>query len=993
MSQVKLTLRPPPNVDFVHGYPGIPPGGPDRPQAAVKGAIEVRVGPQGVKAKWVRIELRKVETLPGGGMSNTFYDYVGPSPVNLWTSSDEYGLLRTQDFPFSIRIPESIPPSIALENKAGIQYELVASLCTKGKRSFLRKRKSTVVSTQAAIIIDKHDLHSTWPVYCQHETRQHVQDGGTLIVDRNQTCYGPGDRISVVATFRSDALEGPVLRGFELTLRESMIFRAGPHGKKAAPQAKTTIISDSKLAINGALHIGAQHRAELTCMLSPNHTTTTLNAARHIDITYTLSVKAIVDGLTPIVLDLPVIISNWQRNVSQEAIRRIGPAPNLSLMPTPIAHQIISRTEPPPARAAAAATLPISRDNYGVRQSPIKTYSTLPSSSQGGGGGTFSKPDEFGYGVGYGGARPAHGHSSSAGSNTQYSDEARSTANVAPVLGTGVGMRPSSAHAATNRFTITNAQPSEIPQQQQAPEARQRTGSAGRETGGGGGGGTMTGRGPWPTAEDEKQRLYEAARAKVERVQGSVGRVTTPPPQVEPPATQTPLPRTGPWLTAEEEKLRLFNQAQAAAKKSQGIESYSPPSSLHGKSDGAVDLSRTPSTSKTPPTLKSKNSPAALYSQAMAARDAAAARQQQQAPVTPPTTPPARTSPTKIPVPQYLTAEQEKAALRRYEEAKRAVDRVQYEMPAEDAGQIQAANGPIAYEHLYPENTNNGVASSSTPGRESADLPPPFDMAPHANAIPASHLSEKEKLRRAYEMQDAAALARQNNVPKSSPPPFSSTPTPAHTHNQGLSEKEILRRKFESQDAEALNAASLGRVSPPQPPPRGAPIPTRSPSSGGGRPPPTPPTSPGKILTAAEEKALLRAQYAAQDARAAKQQQQKVNGNGKVSPPPRPSSSAAHTHTPSPPTPPPLMPRPPVEYIQETQEEDARVSRIAMNGTLPVDTDAAVRHHAPLSPIRPVVGVGSGMGTLDMRPFTPFVAGFENAIPPPPPLPPKPAGE
>lgn len=55
----------------------------------------MRVGPNGTKAKWVRIELRKVETLPGGGQSNTFYDFVGPSPVNLWTASDEYGMLKT----------------------------------------------------------------------------------------------------------------------------------------------------------------------------------------------------------------------------------------------------------------------------------------------------------------------------------------------------------------------------------------------------------------------------------------------------------------------------------------------------------------------------------------------------------------------------------------------------------------------------------------------------------------------------------------------------------------------------------------------------------------------------------------------------------------------------------------------------------------------------------------------------------------------------------
>jgi len=74
----------------------------------------------------------KVETLPGGGHANTYCGFVGPSPVNLWNSPDEYALLRSvsvvlldrirlstiflqQDFPFSIRIPEYIPPSIALE--------------------------------------------------------------------------------------------------------------------------------------------------------------------------------------------------------------------------------------------------------------------------------------------------------------------------------------------------------------------------------------------------------------------------------------------------------------------------------------------------------------------------------------------------------------------------------------------------------------------------------------------------------------------------------------------------------------------------------------------------------------------------------------------------------------------------------------------------------------------------------------------------------------
>lgn len=174
-----------------------------------------------------------------------------------------------------------------------------------------------VISSQAPIIIDKHDLHSTWPVYCQPESRTIAQEGVNLTVDRNQTCYGPGDRISVIATLKSDSLHTVLLRGFELTLKETTIFRAGPYvsGKKSSPQVRVSAISESKLPVNATIYGGTQQRAELVCGLSPNHTTTTLNAARHIDITYVLSVKALLGTGAHIIMDLPVIISNWPRYV------------------------------------------------------------------------------------------------------------------------------------------------------------------------------------------------------------------------------------------------------------------------------------------------------------------------------------------------------------------------------------------------------------------------------------------------------------------------------------------------------------------------------------------------------------------------------------------------------------------------------------------------------------------------------------------------------
>jgi hypothetical protein len=72
------------------------------------------MGPQGVKAKYVRIELRKIETLPGGPQ-NSFYDFVGQGPVNLWQSSDEFSMLQSVSFPCS-------PPFIPLLLVPDIEY-------------------------------------------------------------------------------------------------------------------------------------------------------------------------------------------------------------------------------------------------------------------------------------------------------------------------------------------------------------------------------------------------------------------------------------------------------------------------------------------------------------------------------------------------------------------------------------------------------------------------------------------------------------------------------------------------------------------------------------------------------------------------------------------------------------------------------------------------------------------------------------------------------
>lgn len=208
--------------------------------------------------------------------------------------------------------------SVCQGEKVGSQLDLqVLRVTQRAVRGLLRRDKSTVTSASSTIIIDKHELHPTWPVYSQHETRQHAEDGVTLTVDRSHTCYGPGDRIVVMATVKAQPLQTHMLRGFEFALRETTVFRASPHttGKKGAPQVKVNNISERKVPVNVTLYGGTQHKAELTVTVPPHHTSATLNAARHIDIMYVLQVKALLGTGQSVTLDLPVVVSNWPRFV------------------------------------------------------------------------------------------------------------------------------------------------------------------------------------------------------------------------------------------------------------------------------------------------------------------------------------------------------------------------------------------------------------------------------------------------------------------------------------------------------------------------------------------------------------------------------------------------------------------------------------------------------------------------------------------------------
>ncbi|CBQ69579.1 conserved hypothetical protein [Sporisorium reilianum SRZ2] len=340
MSQPKLTLRPPPHREFIQGFPGIV-GSTTRPPAHIAGTVEVRLGTKGLKAAWLRIELRKLETLPGG---ESWGELIGRGPIDVWSarkdeaykSEGEKGweLLQTADFPFQVAIPEGLPPSAKLEKNAGIGYELVTSLCVRSKKGLLKKETtSSIIQNTHPLWLDKHELHSTWPVYSTPEDHEAIQDDMRVKVMRARTCYGPGDNVDVRVIVTSDRVSPIKVKSISFSVRETITFKGGAKkafGSNKAASQKTESLSSKSKSFGKKVYKGDTHTFDLTCQIPRTHTLMSIQTAKHIEVSYTLRVQ-VETAKKPIIIDhLPITVSNFTKTASDALMGRIGWVPGLS---------------------------------------------------------------------------------------------------------------------------------------------------------------------------------------------------------------------------------------------------------------------------------------------------------------------------------------------------------------------------------------------------------------------------------------------------------------------------------------------------------------------------------------------------------------------------------------------------------------------------------------------------------------------------------------
>ncbi|KAG8789771.1 hypothetical protein FRC12_013279 [Ceratobasidium sp. 428] len=687
-SSFKLMLRPPPHVEFLQGYPGIVPHG-DRKTALVQGTLEVRGT---VKAKWVRVELRKIEVLPGGGQNNTFSETIGERPITLWSSQqEEFAELSSNDFPFHINVPEAVPPSIALERGAAIKYELIASVMLKGKKSLFKRDPAPITTHTAQIVIEKYDLLQTWPIYAIKQSRTSNAHGVTLVANFHQSGFGPGDVVPVEAILRADVPgTGVILRAYELTVRETLIFRSSPppvpqhhhhllHSQPApkrtpAAQTRSNIISDQKVPVPVQLFPGSQHRCDLGCQIPLAQTNVSVRTARHIEVNYVVQVKAVLANNSVVVVDLPVTITNWQRQASQDAVVRIGYAPELTGAQSPGMPGIASHPSSnpslfqspspnPPPNAPNGVGFPGNGPSIGNGSSvghgpPVGTgpsngapssgtnsipervsrRSTVNAESPGRNTIGVSPPnmtagaseiDELGYVPAHaqvqaqtmpsGRASNQSGSGGRGGGGSDRADEPEGYfGDVAPLNqgpAAGAVPRPRSSSnrrsGGQQRFTVVNVdepdrkhlsaeEEKRLLREKFANQDEQRRQRKSMEGGGSGvrpetrpsTAGSQT-NSAWPSAEDEKKRLYEQARQKAARTQQSAGHPgdvyteEAPAPAPAPSGGASSAAGGGAsgaggsaagggsgrketsWPSAEEEKRRMFENARRAASQTQ----------------------------------------------------------------------------------------------------------------------------------------------------------------------------------------------------------------------------------------------------------------------------------------------------------------------------------------------------------------------------------------------------------------------------------------
>lgn len=216
----------------------------------------------------------------------------------------------------------------------------MASLCVKTKKGLIRKEDtSSVIQAVQPITLDKHELHSTWPVYNQPDTHAGERDGLRAKLRRERYCFAPGDKMRIKVIVSSNRVEPAKLKSVAVTIKETVTF----HGVKPNRKSLTSNSSSSKpsmqrvevvtqkaKSIGKKLYKGDSKDFDLECVIPKQQSLMSISTAKHIEVSYTIRVYVDISK-APIVIDhVPMLMTTFPRQNSLGIMKKIGFVEGLS---------------------------------------------------------------------------------------------------------------------------------------------------------------------------------------------------------------------------------------------------------------------------------------------------------------------------------------------------------------------------------------------------------------------------------------------------------------------------------------------------------------------------------------------------------------------------------------------------------------------------------------------------------------------------------------
>lgn len=255
------------------------------------------------------------------------------------------------------------------------------------RRGLLRREDtSSIIQSTQPIAIEKHELHSTWPIYSVPDDHELTLNQIVVRVYRKQTCYAPGDKVDIRVILTSKNVNPVKIKSVAFSVRETVTFKGSKRGSrmlggstKAANQ-KTETIAQKALSLGNKIYKGDVKTYDLSLTIPKTHSLMTIQTAKHIEVAY--AIRVYVDSKKPIVIDhLPLTMTTVPRATSESIVSAIGFVPGLSA-PLDSAQSLkygeqIQRPASTGIPASAPSQRRLSVDSYSRPHQPTRSFSFL----------------------------------------------------------------------------------------------------------------------------------------------------------------------------------------------------------------------------------------------------------------------------------------------------------------------------------------------------------------------------------------------------------------------------------------------------------------------------------------------------------------------------------------------------------------------------------------------------------------------------------------